>query len=194
MTRRLSARLGLAVLAVTVCAGCAAVGRPGEASSYLIVESFLAASGAEPGSFTGTLASDVLTNNTVYADPGEVVFALAMKNPDAPSSPANYITVRRYRVVFRRTDGRNVPGVDVPFGFDGAVTQTIGASGAAVTFTLVRIQAKMEAPLLALVGGGGAIAISTIAEVTFYGTDQAGRDVIATANISVNFADWGDPQ
>ena len=36
--------------------------------------------------------------------------------------------------------------------------------------------------------------ISTLAEVTFYGTDQAGRDVVATANISVNFADWGDPE
>ncbi len=194
MTRRLSSRLGLVALVVSVCAGCAAAGRPGQASSYLIVESFLAASGAEPGTFTGTLASDVVTDGSVYADPGEVVFALAMKNPDVPSSPANFITLRRYRVVFRRTDGRNVPGVDVPFGFDGAVTQTIGSSGAAVTFTLVRIQAKLEAPLLALAGGGGALVISTLAEVTFYGTDQAGRDVVATANISVNFADWGDPE
>ena len=25
----------------------------------------------------------------------------------------------RYRVEFRRTDGRNTPGVDVPYGFDG---------------------------------------------------------------------------
>ncbi len=61
-------------------------------------------------------------------------------------------------------------------------------------FTLVRIQAKSESPLLALIGGGGAMAISTLAEITFYGTDQAGREVVATANISVNFADGGDPE
>ena len=61
-------------------------------------------------------------------------------------------------------------------------------------FTLVRVQAKQEAPLKALVGNGGAIAISTIAEVTFYGTDQAGRPVSVTGQISVDFNDWGDPQ
>ena len=41
---------------------------------------------------------------------------------------------------------------------------------------LVRAQAKLEAPLKALRGGGGAIVISTIAEITFYGTDQNGND------------------
>jgi hypothetical protein len=44
------------------------------------------------------------------------------------------------------------------------------------------------------VGQGGAFAISTIADVTFYGTDQTGNDVSVTGSISVNFADWGDPQ
>ena len=59
--------------------------------------------------------------------------------------------------------------------------------------TLVRLQAKSEAPLKALIGGNGAFAISTIAEITFYGQDQAGREVSVTAKISVTFADWGDP-
>jgi hypothetical protein len=59
---------------------------------------------------------------------------------------------------------------------------------------LVRAQAKLEAPLKALAGGGGSIIISTIAQVTFYGRDQAGNDVSVTGQISVNFADWGDPQ
>jgi hypothetical protein len=57
----------------------------------------------------------------------------------------------------------------------------------------VRAQAKLEAPLKALRNGGGAIAISTIADVTFYGTDQNGNTVSVTGSISVNFADWGDP-
>jgi len=123
-----------------------------------------------------------------------VRFKLAMKNPASATSPANFITVNRFRVVFRRTDGRNTPGVDVPFGYDGAMTVTVGAEPVSAGFTLVRIQSKSESPLLALIGGGGARAITTLAEITFYGTDQAGRDVVATANISITFADWGDPE
>ena len=44
-----------------------------------------------------------------------------------------------------------------------------------------------------MAGGGGAIAIMTIADVTFYGRDQAGNDVSVTGSITVNFADWADP-
>jgi len=36
--------------------------------------------------------------------------------------------------------------------------------------------------------------ISTIAEVTFYGRDQAGNEVTANASLSVNFADFADPE
>jgi hypothetical protein len=81
----------------------------------------------------------------------------------------------------------------VPYSFDGAATGTIGADGSVLTFVLVRAQAKLEAPLRALRGGGGAIVISTMAEVTFYGADQNGNTVSVTGTISVNFADWGDP-
>jgi len=197
--------LGAVALSVTSL-GCAAAGRPGQASSYLIVESLVAASGAQATTFGGTLGSDVVTlvsrsiNGvqvrvpTVFEDFAQVRFRLAMKDPTAATSAANFITVSRYRVVFRRADGRNTPGVDVPFGFDGAMTATVGADTTPANFILVRIQAKGEAPLLALVGNGGAQTISTLAEITFYGKDQAGRDVVATANISVNFADWGDPE
>lgn len=197
--------LGAVALSVSSL-GCAAAGRPGQASSYLIVESLVAASGAEATTFGGTLPSDVQTlversvNGvqvrvpTVYEDFGQVRFRIAMKDPTAATSAVNFITVSRYRVVFRRSDGRNTPGVDVPYGFDGAMTATVGADATPAVFSLVRIQAKGEAPLLALVGNGGALTISTLAEITFYGKDQAGRDVVATANISVNFADWGDPE
>ena len=36
--------------------------------------------------------------------------------------------------------------------------------------------------------------ISTIADVTFFGKDQTGRDVTVTGSMSINFADWADPQ
>lgn len=165
---------------------CAATGRPGEASSYLIVDSLTTASGAS------ALASDVLTGGGIHEDVARVTFSLEMKDPSiSEPSPANAITVRGYRVTFTRADGRNTQGVDVPYAFDAAMSTTVSGTVSA-TIVLVRAQAKLEAPLRALAGGGGAIAISTFADVLFYGADQAGHDVTVKARISVNFADWGD--
>ena len=109
------------------------------------------------------------------------------------TSPLNAITLTRYRVNFRRTDGRNTPGVDVPFGFDGALTMTIQPEGAGdVIFDLVRHASKSEPPLRNMIGGGGLNIISTIAEVTFYGRDQNGNEVTATGSLDVVFGDFGD--
>ena len=47
----------------------------------------------------------------------------------AAPTPLNQVTFTRYRVVYRRTDGRNAPGVDVPFPFDSAVTFTVPRDG-----------------------------------------------------------------
>ena len=144
------------------------------------------------------LESDVLTNGSVFDDIGRVTTRVALKDPGTPESPtsptsANFVTVTRYRVVYQRTDGRNVPGVDVPFPMDGAVTFTVVSGPQSAEFILVRASAKLEQPLRPLVGGGGAIIINTLAEVTFYGKDQTGAEVVATGTITVNFADWADP-
>ena len=62
--------------------------------------------------------------------------------------------------------------------------------GAAV-FELVRHLAKEEAPLKALTVNN--VIISTIAEITFYGHDQTGREVSVTGRMSVDFGNFGDP-
>jgi hypothetical protein len=59
---------------------------------------------------------------------------------------------------------------------------------------MVRHQAKLEAPLRAMAFGGGRLFISTIARVTFYGSDLAGNEVQAVGTISVSFGDYGDPE
>ena len=79
----------------------------------------------------------------------------------------------------------------MPYAFDGAMTGTIGASDTTIGFTLVRHTAKGEAPLSAL--ARSPVIISTIARITFYGRDQTGREVIATAQMSVDFGNFGDP-
>lgn len=214
MTRvSVSPRQTLAALVVLpfLLAGCGDVARTGRSPVLLVVDSLTAASGADPGSFGGGLRSDVLTiveqqiNGqtvrvpTTFNDIAQVEFRLIPKNPGTPANPLepsllNEVTISRYRVVFRRTDGRNTPGVDVPHGFDGAFTVTVRAGdGAGAGFELVRHTAKAEPPLRNLAYGSAGIFINTIAEVTFYGADQAGNEVQATASISVNFADFGDP-
>jgi hypothetical protein len=188
-------RLAGVLLLAGLLASCGELTRQGTASSYLIVMSLQAASGADPGAFGGTLSSDVITVvddvPTVFSDPGNVTFRLGLKDPAGAVSPANWITVERYTVAYTRTDGRNTPGVEVPYPIDGAVTATVSAD-AEIGFTIVRIQAKLEAPLKALASGGPPI--STIAEVTFYGHDQTGRAVSVTGRIGVTFANFGDPE
>lgn len=189
-TRRVGRALALGAM-LAAATGCAATGRPGQASSYLIVDSLLAAPGAKPGAFGGTLASDVLSNGGILEDLGRVQFRLEMKDPAIGPSPVNFITLRGYRVTFTRADGRNTQGVDVPFAFDGALGTTVTGT-TTVSLVLIRAQAKLEAPLRALAGAGGAVSIATFADVLFYGADQAGHDVTVSARISVTFADWGD--
>lgn len=191
---RLAGVLALIVLSTS----CGQLTRQGTASSYLIISALEASSGATPGEFGGTLDSDVITvvdgSPTIFSDLGQVRFTLGMKDASSLTTPtqANWITVERYHVAYIRADGRNTPGVDVPYAFFGSFTATVSGGDTSVAFTIVRRQAKEEAPLAAL--GNGAVLISTITEVTFYGHDQTGREVSATGRISISFGNYGDPQ
>jgi hypothetical protein len=181
-------------LALAGAVSCGQQNTTGRSPSYLVIDSLKGASGAKPDTFASVVESDVLTNATIFEDMGQVSLRMALKDIGLTSpTTANSITVTRYHVEFKRTDGRNTPGVDVPYGFDGAATGTFDTSGGVLTFVLVRVQAKLEAPLKALRNGGSAIVISTIADITFYGADQNGNQVSVAGSISVNFADWGDP-
>jgi hypothetical protein len=194
-----AAGLLLVVGSAVAMASCNSAVTEGRAPSYLIIESLEGGRperiGEEP-TFTATLNSDVITNGTIFEDPGRVTMRLGLKDITSPTGPTsnNHITVSRYRVEYRRTDGRNREGVDVPYSFEGASTFTVGEGSVQAGFVLVRIQAKFEPPLTTLEGSGGALTISTLADVTFYGKDQTGTDVSVRGTISVNFADWGDPE
>ena len=191
---------------------CGDVVRDGRSPVYMVIESLLASRGAPtPGAYSGTLLSDVVTLittggscstttpcPTIFNDMGRVSLRMSPKDigplQTAPApSLNNEITVSRYRVVFRRSDGRNAPGVDVPYGFDGAATGTIPSGGTlTLDFELVRHIAKLEAPLVYLAENLNVI--STITEITFYGRDQVGNEVNVTGQMLINFANHGDPQ
>ena len=197
------------VLCAAVGAGCGSYIREGRGPTQATVSVLEGAPGAEPNKFGTNLSSDVLTNvkktiagaqvlvPTIFSDSGRVTMSLMLKDPGTSASPTtpttvNDVTFTRYRVVYTRTDGRNTPGVDVPYAFDSAATFTATASAPVTAgFDLVRITAKEDAPLRALVTNPQFI--GTIAEVTFYGKDRAGNDVTASGSIGITFGNFGDP-
>jgi hypothetical protein len=200
-----------AVAAPAVMAGCGgSYVRDSNAPARLVIVALQGASGAEPEDLATVVHSDVLTLvttggtctvqtpcPTIYTDPGQVEMRLQLRdigNPAAPSSPSplNAVTITRYHVRYLRSDGRNAQGIDVPYEFDGGATFTVPADGSVTAgFNLVRAVSKREAPLASLVTGDSLITV--IAEVTFYGRDQAGNEVSVVGLIDVSFANWGDP-
>ena len=207
-------RPGMRVIAaVALLAGsvsCGEVIRQDQSPVIVIIDSLEAASGADPGNLSGFLLSDVQTlveqqvNGetvmvpTIFNDIGQVTMRIINKdagngNVSLLPTPWNNVTINRYRISYIRADGRNTPGVDVPYPVDGAVTATIGSTPTTVPFEVVRHQQKLEQPLRALANFGGRLFISTIAEITFYGADQAGNAVAVKGTISVSFSDYADP-
>ena len=201
------------VAAIALLAGsvsCGEVVRQDRSPVIVVVDSVEAASGADPGNMSGFLLSDVQTLveqqvdgqtvrvPTIFNDVGQATLRIIAKDAGngavslAPS-PWNNVTISRYRISFIRADGRSTPGVDVPYPVDGAVTATLGSTATTVPFEMVRHQQKLEQPLRALANFGGRLFISTLAEITFYGSDQAGNDVQAKGTISVSFSDYADP-
>ncbi|MGC4084226.1 MAG: hypothetical protein QM736_19475 [Vicinamibacterales bacterium] len=199
----------LSTLAVGA-ASCGDVARNGRSPVYLVIDSIGGSSGgASDAKVTAVLSSDVLRLDTkpapcsdsspcatTYSDAGEAVFHLALKDIGTTASPTapttnNQVTITRYHVNYRRADGRNTPGVDVPYAFDGGGTITVPTTGTATLgFELVRNAAKLEAPLVQLVNNP--TIITTIAEVTFYGQDLVGNDIQATGTVQVDFGNFAD--
>jgi hypothetical protein len=189
--------MALAVLATASCGS--ELTRTGKAPAYLVIDQLAAAKGALPGTFATPLLSDVQTivdgTPTVFNDLGRATIRAELKSPLGPTAatPLNAVTLTRYRVTFRRADGRNTPGVDLPYGFDGAVTATVSVGQSTqVVFDLVRHQNKLEPPLRNLINRGGLGFITVIAEVTFYGRDQAGNGVSISGSLDVQFGDFAD--
>ena len=209
------AQLTKSLVAFTGClailtAGCGEYARQGSSPVQVAIDSMAAASGASPATFGSNLHSDVVTVvhrtqggqqvdiSTIFNDIGQVTMHLVLKDPGTPTaptlaSPINEVTFTRYRVTYRRSDGRNTPGVDVPFAFDSAATFTVPSAGTVTaSFDIVRHTAKEEAPLASLVFNNN-VFITTIAEVQFFGKDQAGHDVTAAGSIGITFGNFGDP-
>jgi hypothetical protein len=207
--RNLTRLLAVVGLIVTTTS-CGNVVRNSRSPSYLVIDSLAGIRGASTlGAPASTLISDVITNvtspppcsqvspcPTIFGDSGQAQMHIALKDPGTATVPTvpsqmNAITITRYHVNYVRADGRNTPGVDVPYGFEGAITVTVSSTASTFGFQLVRVVAKEESPLVQLKISNSFI--TAIAEVTFYGQDQAGNEVTVVGKIQVDFGNFGDP-
>lgn len=203
---------GVAAIALLLgSVSCGEVVRQDRAPVIVVIDAVEAASGADPGNMSGFLLSDVQTLveqqvdgetvrvPTIFNDVGQATMRIIPKDAGSGAvslapTPWNSVTINRYRISYIRADGRNTPGVDVPFPVDGAVTATLVSTPTVVPFEMVRHQQKLEQPLRALANFGGRLFISTIAEITFFGADQVGNTVQVKGTISVSFSDYADPE
>jgi hypothetical protein len=203
-------RLAGLALVVAGATSCGDVVRDGSSPVYLVIDSLAAVRGGSSNSSpTTNLLSDVLTNTitpppcsstspcpSVFDDVATITLRAPLKDIGGGATPLvpttnNEVTISRVTVEYVRTDGRNVPGVDVPYPIDGAVTGTIPAAGTlTVGFEIVRHTAKQEAPLAELRTSPNIIV--TNARVTIYGKDRTGNEVSVTGQIQINFGNFGD--
>ncbi|HSF16751.1 MAG TPA: hypothetical protein VLK65_14475 [Vicinamibacteria bacterium] len=129
---------------------------------------------------------------TYFNDNGVVTMTGFPKDQTQPSGVITDVTFERYRVTYVRADGRNVPGIDVPYPFDGAAQFTVPLDGSETerSFMVVRQSAKTESPLreMALTAN----ILSVIAQVDFFGRDTAGRSITVRGSLNITFADFGN--
>jgi len=198
----------LAVLLVSYA--CSRVEDNTRAGTLLTVESVVGEIGGE-GTESTPLLSDTCDNANdepqdpqlcgVFNDNATITFSneylqIGSGSGAGPSgSFLNDVIVNRYRVDYFRSNGRNTPGVDVPYGIDGTMNVRVPVNGSAGGGILVvRHQAKKEPPLSELDNGSSEHVITAQAELKFYGQDLAGHTVSAVGYLEIHFANFGEAQ
>jgi hypothetical protein len=183
--RRSALTLGavVAVAAALVMGGCsAAYVEEDTASVLLLVESI--AEGAP-------ILSDVRgTGGAIVNCQSSAFLSARPKNPTAPVGISEDVRVSRYTVAYRRSDGRGVQGTDVPYTISGNMTVLVPTTEEVeVSVDLVRHQAKLEPPLINIVG---LQVVTMFADVSFVGQTVSGKTVTASGSVQVTFADFAD--
>jgi len=197
MTKKKSATilLILAVLpAILMLSGCNPLEDDSKSSSFIIVESVAGTDAS--GKAASFLQSDVvLTNSIVVADVATATLRASLLDPAPILKPGQFndIMLDRYIVSYSRVDGKNRQGVDVPYSFEGALTQLlkIGTS-TSISFVVVREVAKLESPLIDLAQNRAEGVIEATAKIEFYGHDLVENKVKATGYLTIFFANYAD--
>ncbi len=180
-----------------VLAGCNAVENLSNSGTRLIIS---AIKGVTDGTTTESdvFMSDVWLKESVVNTNAVLYLNAVMLNPDTTSddiSHYNNVIVDRIDVNFTRTDGRNTPLVDVPLAFSVPVNQQVSVgTETALSFILIRHNAKMEPPLRDLRELGQEHVLVLVANITVYSYDLAGNRLEPVNGwVEVHCANFADP-
>jgi hypothetical protein len=181
---RLGAAVG-AALAVAM-AGCGANYVEGDRSTVLLVIESINGGAPVLSDVRGTDANP----DTIINCQTKVTVSARTKNPTQTATTVQDVRLTRYEVSYRRSDGRGVQGVDVPYTISGNMTVTVNAGGDTTTFPvdLVRHQAKLLPPLSNITG---LQLVTMFADITLNGATISGADVTAQGSVQITFADYG---
>jgi hypothetical protein len=127
--------------------------------------------------------------------PDRVNAAIAIRNKTVGAPVPNVrqaVLIKRYDVVYVRSDGRSEHGVDVPFPISGLISAGIdvASSGTSdVPIEVVRRQAKLEPPLSTYTGTD---IVTMFADVRISGETVSGDAVSGSGRLQIDFADFVD--
>lgn len=180
---------------------CNPIENESKSSSLLIVENV---TGTDlEGNEANFLQSDVEKVDSatgqryVTADIAKAKLKAVLLSPVSVFGPSAYndILVTRYVVSYTRTDGKNQPGVDVPYPFEGSLSALIKIdSTSEISFIIVREVSKLEPPLINLAQGRGEGVLTVTAKIDFYGQDMTKNKVKATGYLTIWFANYIEGQ
>jgi hypothetical protein len=196
-TKKQIITLGLLLAAALVLTSCNPIEDDTQSASLLTVLSLQGVDIA--GNKTDLLQSDVVKIDTTtggksyYADMATATLKVTTLDPApiAGTSQYNDVMLDRYVVSFSKPSGDNREGIDVPYSFEGTLTKVIAANAqSSISFVIVREVAKIEPPLIQLADGYDVLQCT--ARVDFYGHDLASKNVMATAYLTVYFANYAD--
>lgn len=193
-----AAKIMAILLALFISFSCNPLEDDSDSNSLLTVVEIL----GEQGNY---LRSDVIVIDSetgaksIFDDPATATLRATLLDPTpgAQSSQYNSIRVTRYVVSFFRSDGKNTPGVDVPYSFEGSLSTLIDIGTTTnISFIIVRHVAKLEPPLIDLANstleGGDELVMQVTARIDFYGHDMINHKVKATGYLTIFFANFAD--
>ncbi len=192
-------KVGIILSLLFLAIACNPVEDDTQSDSLLIVERITGVD--SEGNEVDFLNSDVLKVNQetgepyVQADVAKATLRATLLDP-APllgASIYNDILVTRYVVTYTRTDGKNTPGVDVPYPLEGSLSVLVRIDQSTqVNIIVVKETAKLEPPLRNLAIGRADGVITATAKIDFYGEDMAKHKVKATGYLTIEFANYND--
>jgi len=184
--------LGIGVLALSGCTPSFV--NNNESNVLLEVISVEATAGGE-GEGGAFLLSDVVDSKGGNFNDNVVITLRSVPKNQNPASlpPGEFesVEIERYEVSYRRSDGHNLEGVDVPYRVTGNITQFIPAGGEGdVAIIVVRHAAKDEPPLLNIANGGGQEILTVFADILLHGRTISNKGVVVRATLQITFGNF----